>query len=111
LIKHFQLGLVGVSISTSLAVAIPYLTFIPFLASRTIGVSLYRYFTATIIKPMLLCAPTAFCLLAAKLWAGPNDYYILAAGLGTGGVTLIFMYWMWALPQEMKDFILKKMSI
>jgi hypothetical protein len=60
---------------------------------------------------MLLCAPTAFCLLAAKLWAGPNDYYILAAGLGTGGVTLIFMYWMWALPQEMKDFILKKMSI
>lgn len=108
LIKHFHLGLVGVSISTSLAVAVPYLTFIPVLVSRAIGISIYSYFTATIKRPLLLCLPTTFCLFAAKQWAGPNDYHILASGLGSGGLTLMFMYWRWGLPQTMKNSILKK---
>jgi O-antigen/teichoic acid export membrane protein len=107
LIKHFQLGLLGVSISTSLAVAIPYLTIIPLLAVKTLKIPLCVYLSAIIKKPILLCLPTALCLIAARQWAGPNDYQILVLGLGIGVPILIVMYWNWATPDTMKNKIMK----
>lgn len=105
-IKYFQLGLTGVSISTSLAVATPYVTVIPFIAAKTLKIPFNKYIT-TIKKPLLLCLPTALCLLAAKKWAGPNDYQILASGLSAGGLALMLIYWKWALPTTMKNKIIK----
>lgn len=108
LVKYYRLGLFGVGLSVSLAVALPYLTIIPFLAARTISTPFLRYLITTTTKPFLLCLPTAFCLIAARQWAGPNDYQILGSGLGAGGLILAFMYWRWALPSTMKKTIMKK---
>jgi len=107
LIQHFQLGLLGVSISTSLAVAIPYLTFIPLLIAKSTGIQLCEYFITSLKKPFMLCLPTAFCLIAARQWAGPNDYQVLGLGLGAGGLALLFMYWRWALTNAMKKKIMR----
>jgi O-antigen/teichoic acid export membrane protein len=107
LVKYFHLNLLGIGISVSLAATIPYVTAIPHIAAKTIEVPLHTYFLALIQKPFLLCLPTAFCLIAARQLAGPNDYHILAIGLGSGILILGVMYWKWVLPDTMKCNIIK----
>lgn len=105
LVKYFQVGLFGVGLSVSVAVAFPYLTVIPHLAAKAIGIPLPEYFLTTLTKPLLLCLPALLCFIAARQWGGPNDYQILGLGLGASGLALAPMYWRWALPATMKKRI------
>lgn len=110
MVKHFGLGLLGAGLSVSLAVALPYLTIVPHIAAQSFGINLSKYFTATMLKPILLCLPTALCLLATREVEGLNYYQSLGLGLSLGGFFLIFMYWNWALPRDMKSGIKRRLS-
>lgn len=106
MVKFFHVGLLGVAFSVALAVTVPYVTIVPWMALKITKIPLNNYLQETLYKPILLCLPFAACLIGARILAGPSDYSILFFGLGLGGLVLLTMYWVWAIPITIKTWVL-----
>jgi O-antigen/teichoic acid export membrane protein len=96
-------GLVGAAMSLALPLLVVNGIYMPIHACRRLGMPLGQYVVATSRGPLLCAVPFAACLVAARMIWPDSPVLALGAGLATGGVVLVPLYWKYALPPSLRE--------
>jgi len=97
-----DLGLTGLAVAVTLPLTIMNLVYLPFYICRQLDLNLWKYYTSTIIKPVVYVLPFAFCLMVSKLFFSNRPLIGLICGGLVGGMILSVLYWRYVLPQRIK---------
>lgn len=102
-----KLGLIAVAWAMAAPVGLINALFVPFYASRQLGIPLGKFLRQSARGPVLCSVPYLCCLLAGR-WAFPDaQVAALTLGLSAGGAVLLPLYWRYALPVTLKSRLLR----
>jgi O-antigen/teichoic acid export membrane protein len=104
-LKFFRWGLASVALAVAIPLSFAYLIYVPFLASRRMGLDVWSYFTFTMIRPGVLVLPFAACLAVAKVVFGRHSLTGLMVGGGAGTCALAILYWRYVLPERVRAWV------
>jgi len=103
-------GLAAAAAAVTLPLTIVNVLYIPLLVCRKTGLSVARYFKATMAESMVHVLPFAICLVVARIALRNRPLTGLAWGSLVGGAVLSALYWRYALPDKVKEQVRKSLG-
>jgi len=105
MLAYLKLGLAGVAVAITTPLTLVYAIYQPFLVSRQLDIHVRSYLLSATLRPAILVLPFAICLIIAKVVFAASPWVGLVAGGTAGGLVLSILYWRYALPERIKDWI------
>ncbi len=107
----FGAGLAGAAAAIAISLTLSEGVLGPMYACRLLKLSYWTYLKDTVLNPLLISAPYALCLLAARLMFPDSDYLCVLVGLASGAAVLGLEYWLWVLPASLKASLVRGLQM
>lgn len=104
-------GLVAAALSLVIPYSIGNGLFVMIYACRSLGVPLSRYVRQVYLPPLAAAMPLSAVLLAVRYALGERPAIALVAGLAGAAMVLAPIYWVWVLPQGLRNKILARVGL